>query len=283
MGHYLSGDLPYGQLRRFERFPLLAWLVECGEMLVVPRFEWESRTGRTTASQGQRRRPSNGRQGDAGGAEASSGSRCRSRTCCGGESWSARARLNQTLGDANGPSIGESLPAPYETRALWAWHEQQYPAQMRALEARDREGTYFTLLFAITPLLASSADHVFVCDDGDAQALKDFVKRRFFRLSGSRVAARARLEELVASTHAALAQGDGPRAQKECGYALTYTSELAESNELAASAYIASARIKALAGDGEQARCDLAWADHLAGGRYAGPHPELAQLVREQT
>ncbi len=320
MGHYLSGDIPYGQLRRFDRFPVMAWLVGCGEMLMVPRFEWQSADATddsepfltaedraalppwlvpAVANDCWLRVPS---QIDPVWFAKESAASLRSVVKATRKNRRGKLRLslpfayllhrreleralsslNETLGHAKAPGIEGTLPAPYDAHALWTWHQQHYPAQMRALEARDKEGTYFTLMFAITALLASAADHVFVCDDDTAIDLKDFVKRRFSRLTGSRVAARARLLELLDSTFGALAVGDVPRADKECGYALMYASELAEVNELAAEVYVASARLKALAGDSEQARCDLAWADHLAGESYAGPRRDVAQLVREQ-
>ena len=315
MGHYLSGDLPYGQLRRFERFPLMAQLLECGEMLMVPRFEWHSAEEiddrdpfleegdcatlphwlvPATANQEWLRVPSliypvwfakeaavalrtvlkttrKARKGKLQLALPFAYWLRRS------DAAPALTLLNQQLGYAKAPHVNEELPAPYEPAQPWAWHERHYPEQLKALEARDGEGRYVTLLFALSALRGS--EHVFICDDAEAVPLRDFVKRKFSRLTGSRVNARAQLEQLVAAVFSALAKQEQATVQRDLGYALSYVSELAEPSELAAQAYVASARLKADS-DAEQARCDLAWADHLAGGRYQGRYASEVERLR---
>lgn len=317
MGHYLSGDLPYGQLRRFERFPLMAQLLECGEMLMVPRFEWHSAEEiddsepfldaadraalpawlvPAAANAEWLRVPSQiepvwfakqaaaalrtvvktSRKGRRGRLKLALPFAFLLRRA---DSARAFARLNQLLTRANAPIVPTEMPTGYDAEALWSWHQQHFPAQMQTLAERDLEGSHLTLLFALTALLNSKRDSVFVCDDEGAVEHSDFVKRRFSRLSGSKSSARIRLEELVGNTFAALKKQENGDAERDLGYALSYVSELAEPSELAAQAYLASAQLKADS-DAEQARCDLAWADHLAGGRYQGRYASEVERLR---
>jgi hypothetical protein len=317
MGHYLSGDLQYGQLRRFNRFPLMAQLLECGEMLMVPRFEWHNAEDIDdsdpflesadraalpawlvpAAANAEWLRVPSQIEPVWFAKQAAAALRAVVKTSRKGRRGrlklalpfafllrradSARAftRLNQLLTRANAPIIPSEMPAGYDAEALWPWHQQHFPAQLQALEQRDPEGSYLTLLFALTALLNSELESVFICDDEGAVELSDFVKRRFSRLNGSKSSARSRLEELVGNIFTALKKLENAEAERDVGYALSYVSDLAEASELAAQAYVASARLKAES-DLEQARCDLAWADHLAGGRYQGPYAAEVERLR---
>lgn len=182
---------------------------------------------------------------------------------------------------ALGPATGALLSSPplADPEEIAEWQSTHLAPE---LDAFDRSGApHLTLLlYAIGFLQATRSSYAWFEDDHTATSLAELSRRRFFRTVGTRAESRASLDDWTLDLFAELETSDTSAATEELRACIACVNGLAEASHESAAVYLAAAKHHALSGHIEQARTDLAWADHLGEGTYVDPFDAIAENVR---